>query len=86
MKSKIGMLSVIAAIMGGEHGNGYHDVNNLTPKDIDVTPKDTPIPKGCKRYYYNKEGLCTKNDSKIYFDALKPSNAYKKYQKWLEVQ
>ena len=57
--------------------------NDLKPEDINVNI-EKPIPKGCKRYYYNDEGICSKSQSKVYFDALKPSTARKKYLKWKE--
>lgn len=56
--------------------------NTLRPEDIDVTPKDKPIPKGCKRYYFNENGLCSIGEHKIYFDCLTSKRAYKKYEKW----
>ena len=56
--------------------------NPLDPKDIDTTPKMPPIPKGCKRYFYNKEGLCNEGRHEVYFDCMKPRNAATKFENW----
>lgn len=80
MKGKLGMLAVMAAMMG----SGYaENSNSIRPEDIDTSPKEKPIPKGCKRYYYNKNGICCKSESEVYFDAMKPSKAREKYERWL---
>lgn len=71
------------ALMGNDFGHFANDSNTLTPKDIDVKPKEKPIPNGCERYYYNKNGICCKSESEVYFDALKPSGAHKKFERWL---
>lgn len=39
---------LLAALLLG--GGMYEGVN---PKYIDVTPKEPPIPKGCKRFYFD---------------------------------
>lgn len=76
MKGRLATLTMMAAIMGG----GLQP--NQKPEFIGLTPPDNPIPKGCKRYYYNRHGLCSISESEIYFDAIKPSNAHEKYKKW----
>ena len=83
MKDKIGLLALAAALLDGGYGmnNGS---NSLRPEDIDTTPKKKPIPKGCKRYYYNKNGECNNGEHEIYFDAMKKETAMKKYNKWCE--
>ena len=51
MKEKLGMLAVMAAMMGG----GYaENSNDLAPQDIDVKPKEPIIPKGCKKYVFKE--------------------------------
>ena len=57
--------------------------NKLSTKDINTTPKEKPVPKGCQRYYYNENGICCKSESKVYFDAMKPSKAREKFERWL---
>lgn len=54
MKDKLGMLGMMAAmsIIGGSAENS----NPLTSKEIDTTPKQPPMPKGCKEYMFNKNG------------------------------
>jgi hypothetical protein len=70
------------ALMGNDPVLLANDSNFLKPEDIDVTSKEKPIPKGCERYYYNREGICCKSESEVYFDALKPSSARKKFERW----
>lgn len=41
--------------MGAMMGSGDNR-SSLTPEQIDVTPKDVPIPKGCKEYFFNSNG------------------------------
>ena len=54
MKGKLGILAVMAEMMAS---SGYaKNSNSISPKDIDTTPKQPPIPKGCKEYFFNKEG------------------------------
>lgn len=77
MKSKLGMLAIMAAIMGEDN------ILQKRVKNVSDLPVITPIPKGCSRYYYNKEGICCKSEALIYFDAMKPSTAHIKYKKWL---
>ncbi len=74
----LGMLAAMA-FMDGLATNS----NSLRPKDIDVTPKNKPIPNGCKRYYFNDNGLCNEGEHTIFFDCLKKETAYKKFSKYL---
>lgn len=64
-------------------GLGTNDSNTLIPDQIDTKPKETPIPKGCKRYYYNRQGLCHSSEKEVHFDALTPASANKKFNRWL---
>lgn len=81
MKGKLGALTAMA-IMFGALDNTICGDGKLSESDIDFTPKEPPTPKGCKRYYYNENGVCSKSESKIYFDAMKPSTARAKYERW----
>jgi hypothetical protein len=59
--------------------------SDLTPAEITGKPKTPPIPKGCKRYFFNEEGfLCEEGEHVVFFDALKASNAVKKCRKWMD--
>ena len=80
MKSKLGMVAMAAVLMDGGFGMNKSPIEI---KDIDVTPKEPPVPNGCKRYYYNKMGSCNKGQHEVYFDAMKHKTAYLKYEKWL---
>ena len=74
MKGKLGMLAVMAAMMGG----GYaENSNDLAPQDIDVKPKEPIIPKGCKKYVF-KESFGT-----LQVIAMNEKSAMKKYNKWV---
>jgi hypothetical protein len=71
------------ALMSENFGQIGNDSNDLRPQDIDTTPKEKPIPKGCKRFYFDRGGICCKSESEVYFDAMKPSKAREKYERWL---
>ena len=85
IKSKLALLPFLITAMGGDLDNLCIDnsKSNLTPQDIDVKPKEKPIPKGCQRYYFNENGFCSKSESIVSFDAMKPEKANDKYQRWL---
>ena len=73
MKGKLGILAAMAAIMG----SGYAENSNpLRPEDIDVSPKEPIIPKGCKKYVF-KESFGT-----LEVIAMNEKSAMKKYNKW----
>ena len=79
------MMANAFATMGGGLVNLSIDnsKSDITPQDIDVKPKEQPISKGCQRYYYNENGICSKSESIVSFDAMKPEKANEKYQRWL---
>ena len=52
MKGKLGMLAAMAMMF---ENTGFAQ-SSLKPKDIDTTTVQVPIPKGCKEYFFNKEG------------------------------
>ncbi len=54
MKGSLAALTIMAAI-----NTMADNSNGLTPDDIDTTPKEPIIPKGCAKYFFNKDG-CNK--------------------------
>ena len=56
--------------------------------DIDLTPKKSPIPKGCKEYSFNQDGKFTTIESEIVFKAVAISekSAIKKYNRSISKQ
>jgi hypothetical protein len=49
----------------------------------DITPKESSIPVGFQRYYFNKYGECQKGEHAVFFDAIKRSYAFVKFERWL---
>lgn len=78
MKGKLGLLAMTAALIGGGFGmDGMGNERNATrPEDIDTTPKEPIIPKGCKKYVF-KESFGT-----LEVIAMNEKSAMKKYNKW----
>jgi hypothetical protein len=74
MKNKIGLLAALS-LMSGIFGSAKNS-NNLRPSDIDITPKEPQIPKGCKKYVF-KESFGT-----LEVIAINERSATKKYNKW----
>ena len=77
MRRPIGSL-MLAGLMGMFKYSDRGERNRLTPKQITVTPKETPIPKGCKKYeFVNESGTfeCI---------AINKKNALRKYNRWKE--
>lgn len=85
MKSKLGLLAMTAALLSGGYEPGINK-SSLRPEDIDVSKKEPPIPKGCHRHYFDKNGHCPKGEHLVYFDAIKPKSAYEKWLRWLNTQ
>lgn len=83
IKGKLGMLAVMAGMMGSRCAENS---NSLCPEDIDTTPKEPPVPNGCKRHYFNKYGECPKGQHLVYFDAMKKKSAIIKWERWLNMQ
>ena len=79
MRKNLGLLAALALMTGGGMAGNS---NPLRPKDIDITPKTPPIPKGCTRFYFNETGECEMGQHKVYFDAMKRGNAIKKFERW----
>jgi len=67
----ISSLILAAAVMGGSNGYLGRDEQ---PDNIDTTPKQPPIPKGCKRYEF--EGVS--------FIATSYKSAMRKYERFLK--
>lgn len=73
MKGRLAMLSIMAGMLNGTSSTNS---NSLEPKDIDVTPKKEPIPKGCKEFEFwhnEKQFKCVASNKK---------NAVRKFDKW----
>lgn len=51
---------------------------DLRPEDIDVKPKEKPIPKGCKEYVFHESFGTLK------IIAMNERSAMKKYNKWCD--
>lgn len=53
-------------------------------RKIDLTgrPAVRPVPKGCKRWYFDCVGETLESSSVIFFDALTFDRAEKKYKRW----
>ena len=75
MKGKLGLLSMTAALIGGGFGMD-NEKNSIRPEDIDTTPKEPIIPKGCQKYVF-KESFGT-----LEVIATNEKSAMKKYNKW----
>ncbi len=59
----------------------------LYKKNIDVTPKEPVIPKGCKKYHFDEHGYIDDESSQYtVFTAIASSEkaATKKFNKWKE--
>jgi hypothetical protein len=86
MKSKLGLLAMTAVLLSGGHKPGGSSKSSLRPEDIDVSKKEPPIPKGCRRHYFDKSGHCPKGQHLVYFDAMKDITAYNKWIRWIKSQ
>ena len=71
------------ALMSESFGHVGNNTNDLRPEDINTTPKEPPVPKGCKRHYFNRFGECPKGQHLVYFDAMKRKSAIIKWERWL---
>jgi hypothetical protein len=60
-------------------------------KDIKATPKQPPIPKGCKEYFFNAQGEFStermrKDECVFICVASNDKNAKKKFNNWQKTQ
>ncbi len=84
LNKQIAGLAMAAAIMGSTSANNS---NNITPDDIDTTQKKPPIPRGCKEYFFNKNGGFSnrhmRNDELVFkCVASNDKSARKKFHNW----
>ena len=77
MKNKLAYVAMMAALLSSSYETGENNSNPLRPEDIDVTPKEPIIPKGCKKYVF-KESFGT-----LEVIAMNEKSAKKTYNKWL---
>jgi hypothetical protein len=78
-KGKMGALATMAMMLGGlggVDGFRYGSKEKRKDKDIDLRPKNPPIPKGCQKYVF-KESFGT-----LEVIAINEKSAMKKYNKW----
>jgi hypothetical protein len=79
------MLMMFGAISAG--GGTAQNSNSLRPSDIKINRK-TPVPRGCKQYWFNRAGEFTtvayegKNYSAFTCVASNDKIAMKKFEKW----
>lgn len=86
MRSKGLLLAAMSmALMGGnlksENTNKLKNVVGNDDKD-----GEPPLRQGCRRYYFNKNGLCEKGEHTVYFDVLNDTNANEEFEFWLTTQ
>lgn len=85
------LAAIIPLALMAENGFGQLDNNSkLSEKDIDFTPKQPPIPKGAKVYYFDEVGNClydVEHDTAVFkCIAINERSAIKKFSKWLSTQ
>jgi len=94
MKSRLGLIALSAALMEG-FGNSFsggEKKKRINVNNVDTKPKDTVIPKGCTRYYFDKYGNCYTSKLQIMavqsvlFEttALSKKSAIKKFNKFVK--
>ena len=76
MKSILASSLIFAALLESDPFAGSKQ-NKTREEDIDFTPKEPPVPKGCKKYSFHGG-----------FETIASSekSALKKYNKWLASQ
>ena len=77
----------LAAI--GDMSNLFDSNSKTSINDIDFTPKEVPLPKGCKEYFFNSLGdFLNHNDGVYTFKcvAISDKSAIKKFNKWVNNQ
>ena len=84
MKGKLGMLAAMAMMMGD---TGFIAPLKKDRKEIDFIPKQPPIPKGAKVYYFDEVGNCLYdvNHETAVFKciAINKNSAKKKFDKFI---
>lgn len=89
MKS-LALMMAMAAITGDSMMKG-NNWNKVQDKDLDLAPKQPPLPKGCKEYFFNINGGFSTEKmlrSEVIFKcvASNEKTARKKFDKWVEQQ
>lgn len=80
------ILGILAAMgmMGGMSGGS--PTSHLNRDNVRLNTKRPPVPRGCKRYFYNEDGICSDGVHTIYFDAMTERKAGEKYERWKQNQ
>ena len=73
MKNKIGQLALMAAMFSQF---GESSLPRTNPEDIDTTPKEPVIPKGCQKFTF------VESWGTLEVVAMNKKSAMKKYNKW----
>ena len=88
MKKTLGTILALSAMFGGLMGEGMglpKETQEIDLNDISGSPKETPIPNGCKEYFFNHLGdFINHNDDVYCFKcvAISDASAIKKFTKW----
>ncbi|UEG48666.1 hypothetical protein LK994_08455 [Ferruginibacter lapsinanis] len=86
MRSKGLLLAAMSMALMGENMKGNKTVNKLKDVVDDNISEEPPLHQGCSRFYFNKDGLCSKGQHTVYFDVLNDSNANEEFEFWLNTQ
>jgi len=76
MKKTLMVLTTMAAMFDQAMHNYDKPIRRTKLSDLDLKPKERPIPKGCQKYTY-KEPFGT-----LEVIAMNEKSALKKYNKW----
>lgn len=85
MKSKLGAIMMVAALIEGMNTPLGNNSFGRNIKDIDLSKKEPPIPKGCQEYFFNTLGDYTNHNDGLYdfkCIAINEKSAIKKFNKW----
>lgn len=88
MRSKGLLLAAMSMAVMGESlmNNDLGSHPNNTNKDSACDEKESDVPEGYKRLYFNKEGRCSRGQHTVYFDVTDESVAAEKFANWLKKQ
>ena len=86
--SKMKSLGLIFASM--MMADSFHHSNTQELREIDLTPKVPPIPKGCKVWNFDEVGNClysvNSQNTKFSCIAINEKSAIRKFSKWLNAE
>ncbi len=82
MKSKGLLLAAMAMAMKSESKSENSKIQYISQEINKEKSNETPVPFGFKRFYFNEDGECLRGEHTIYFDAIKRSYAYFKFERW----